>query len=84
VTSPCRNAGRERGLEHLPGFAGIPDDQDLRLFGGRDHGGRPPERQSQIGVEELAGDPPDAVGSEQDPHPQLTGLETTGPAAACT
>ena len=59
------DAGRHRGLEHLPGLARVTDDQDLRAGRGLvgDRGTRQPQR--ELRGEELTRAATDTVGAEE-------------------
>jgi hypothetical protein len=63
------HAGGQRALEHRAGLTGVADDEQagpLGLRGGPgalDHGAA--EAQGQLGGQQLAGHPADAVGPEQ-------------------
>ena len=71
VAAGCGDPGGHRGLEHLPGLAGVTDDQHLRvralgrgvLVGSEGHGGAG-ERQRQVRGQELPGTAADAIRAE--------------------
>ena len=79
MTAARRDAGRERGLEHLARLARVADDQDLGRMGRGDLCCRPPQPQSEVGGQELARDPADAVRAEEG-HGRSSASRT---AAAC-
>jgi hypothetical protein len=56
---------RQRGLEHLARLARVAHDQHLRNAARRQSRGRAPERQREVGGQELADDAANAVGAEQ-------------------
>jgi hypothetical protein len=65
VGSCRRHPGGQRGFEHVAGFAGVADDQDLRPVA-LDLGGRgTPERERELRRQDLPDRTPDAVGPEQ-------------------
>lgn len=61
----ARRARGQCGLEHLTGFAGVPDDEHPRVLGGGLQRRRATESHRQVGGEQVAGDATDAVGAEQ-------------------
>ena len=65
VSPLAGDPGGERGLQHRPGLARVADDQDLRALGGRLEGRGAAQRQCELGGQQLARDPSDAVGAEQ-------------------
>jgi hypothetical protein len=65
------DAGGDGGLQHLAGLARVADHQHARrgvgllARRGDARGGRPGERERELGGDDLAGDAADAVGAEQ-------------------
>jgi hypothetical protein len=65
VAAGGRDARRQRRLQHLAGLAGVADDQHLRALDGRLDRDGTTQPQGEVRSEDLAGDPADAVGSEE-------------------
>ena len=65
VAAAGRDPRRERRLEHLARLAGVAHDQHLRRLGGRDLRRGAPEREREIGREEVPRYAADAVRAEE-------------------